>query len=124
MQMELSELKPPQRTRKQLQELIGLLNWLRSFATVTASMTHLSPKNKFRWTAATDEAFRQVKQQFRNCHTLSRLKPDRPLFVQTDTGRDGLGPLPEESSGEGEARLGRWHYVEDPGQAVRRGGRT
>ncbi|XP_063216590.1 uncharacterized protein LOC134527652 [Bacillus rossius redtenbacheri] len=75
-QLELIEEKQAPKTRKQLQKLMGLLNWLRSFvpdfATITAPMTDLlSPKAKFRWTPAADKALRQVNDRFRNCHTLS-----------------------------------------------------
>ncbi|XP_063240892.1 LOW QUALITY PROTEIN: uncharacterized protein LOC134541400 [Bacillus rossius redtenbacheri] len=109
-QLELIEEKQAPKTRKQLQKLMGLLNWLRSFvpdfATITAPMTDLlSPKAKFRWTPAADNALRQVKYRFRNCHTLSRLKPDQPIFVQTDASQEGMGAMLYQVDGDGVRRV-------------------
>ncbi|XP_063218588.1 uncharacterized protein LOC134528851 [Bacillus rossius redtenbacheri] len=109
-QLELIEEKQAPKTRKQLQKLMGLLNWLRSFvpdfATITAPMTDLlSPKAKFQWTPAADKALRQVKDRFRNCHTLSRLKPDQPIFVQTDASQEGMGAVLYQVDGDGVRRL-------------------
>ncbi|XP_063241131.1 uncharacterized protein LOC134541547 [Bacillus rossius redtenbacheri] len=53
----------------------------------------LSLKTKFRWTPAMDEALRQVKDWFRNCHMLSCLVPDRPIFVQTDANQKGMAAV-------------------------------
>ncbi|XP_063218574.1 uncharacterized protein LOC134528834 [Bacillus rossius redtenbacheri] len=109
-QLELIEEKQAPKTRKQLQKLMGLLNWLRSFvpdfATITAPMTDLlSPKAKFRWTPAADKALRQVKDRFRNCHTLSRLKPDQPIFVQMDASQEGMGAVLYQVDGDGVRRV-------------------
>ncbi|XP_063235238.1 uncharacterized protein LOC134538105 [Bacillus rossius redtenbacheri] len=112
-QLDLIDSKQAPRTRKQLQKLMGLLNWLRSFiphlATITAPMTDLlSPKSKLWWTTAAEQALTAVKQRFRECHNLSRLDPDEPIFVQTDASQEGMGAVLYQEGGDGERRVAEY----------------
>ncbi|XP_063218582.1 uncharacterized protein LOC134528843 [Bacillus rossius redtenbacheri] len=68
----------------------------------------LSPKAKFQWTLAADEALCQVKDSFRNCHTLSRLTPERPIFVQTDASQEGMCAVLYQVDGDGVRRVNKY----------------
>ncbi|XP_063230382.1 uncharacterized protein LOC134535242 [Bacillus rossius redtenbacheri] len=96
--------------RKELQRLMGLLNWLRSFipdfATVTAPITDLlSPKMKYRWTAEADHALAAIKSLFQKSHVLSHIAPGEPLYLQTDTSKVGMGAVLYQVGPDGEQRV-------------------
>ncbi|XP_063238310.1 uncharacterized protein LOC134539891 [Bacillus rossius redtenbacheri] len=68
----------------------------------------LSPKSKFWWTTAAEQALTAVKQRFRECYTLSRLDPDEPIFVQTDASQEGMGAVLYQEGGDGERRVAEY----------------
>ncbi|XP_063217106.1 uncharacterized protein LOC134527946 [Bacillus rossius redtenbacheri] len=93
--LDLIAAKQAPRTRKQLQRLL-----------VTAPMTDfLSPKTKYRWTAEADHALNTVKRLFRESHTLARLRPDEPLYLQTDASQVGMGAILYQLGPDGERRV-------------------
>jgi hypothetical protein len=86
------------KTRKQLKAFMGLVGWLREFipraAEVCAPLTNLlSTKNRWKWTTAAEEAFQKIKEATKNLQPLHRPDSTRPLILQTDASKIGLGAV-------------------------------
>ena len=91
----LQDLLTPQ-TQKQLQSLLGLVNYLQPFLPdIAAKTTFLREQvSKWDWTLSTDSAFQQLKQWI--CKTLLKTtlayyNRSQPLSIQTDASEYGLG---------------------------------
>jgi hypothetical protein len=88
---------PTPRSRKDLRGFFGVCGWLReyvpNFATVALPLTALLAKGPWKWTEATEKAFREVKALFAGPLTLYQPDPYRRLVLQTDACKTGMGAV-------------------------------
>lgn len=103
------ETRPP-RSRKELQEFLGLCGWISeyvlNFYQVAAPVTALiSTKKPYKWTPEADTAFEAIKELFRRPLRVHRLLPDRRFYLQTDAADAGIGSVVYQLGDNGEKRI-------------------
>lgn len=89
----IQECVPP-KNKKQLQSIIGMLNWLRDYvpraAEIMAPLTSVLSRKPFSWTKEDTKNLDKVKEAFRELESLHRPNKNLPLILQTDASGIGL----------------------------------
>lgn len=88
----------PPKTRKQLRQFLGLINWLRDYvprcAELIAPLTDLlSTKRTYRWDLKAQEAFERVKNELSRPLHLHRPDFKLPFTLQTDASGEGISAV-------------------------------
>ena len=91
----IQEMPPPQ-CKKQVQSLIGMVNYLSKFSARLSELAeplHELSKEKvpFNWGPEHDEAFRLIKREIMATPILAYYNPSKPTILQTDASCKGLG---------------------------------
>eukprot|EP00102_Acyrthosiphon_pisum_P018369 XP_008190098.1 PREDICTED: uncharacterized protein K02A2.6-like [Acyrthosiphon pisum] len=91
----IKNLKPPN-NRKELQRLLGFINYVRSFipnfSELTAPLRNLLKKNtEWQWTSNQMLALERIKEKLMNAPVLSSFDPNKSITIQTDSSQSGLG---------------------------------
>lgn len=81
---------------KDLQKILGTINYLRNFiphlAELTQPLRDLLRKNAcFEWTATHTKALDKIKDAIQNSSILHTFNPDIPIVIQSDASKYGLG---------------------------------
>lgn len=82
-----------------VQVFLGFTNFYRRFiegySRISAPMTALLRKQAkpFRWTAAADEAFRKLRQQFLQAPVLRHFDPELPIRLETDASAHAISAI-------------------------------
>lgn len=89
---------PVSKTKKNIQEFMGLVNYLRKFCKNLAEparlLTRLTKKNvKFTWPESSARAFDEIKHTVQNLPILRNIDYDstEPIWVITDASKSGIG---------------------------------
>lgn len=94
---------------KQLQYFLGLCGWLREYvprySDLTAPLTDLVGKKKFRWTPLTQQAIDRLKQELSKPLKLSRPHPDWPYVLHTDACSWGMRAVLYQTTPEGDKNI-------------------
>ncbi|ETO00778.1 hypothetical protein RFI_36662, partial [Reticulomyxa filosa] len=82
--------------KKQLEQLLGLVQWIARFipniANVTAELSKLRKKNKkWKWGSIHEDAFTQLKKAIENTQLLRHPKQNDPFIVQCDASEVAVG---------------------------------
>ena len=124
---------PTPKTKRQIQQFMGLVNYLRKFipnlAPHATVLTRLTRKNiPFKWTTIEQTAFEMIKNLTKNCLSLKPLDYESgiPIWLTTDASSTGIGavlsqghdwkdshPVAFESRGyrgNEEKKQGEWNY--------------
>ena len=85
-----------QKTAKQLQRFLGLMNWfrkfIRGFSAITKCLYKLVKKViKFQWEAEHQHAFDELKSSLINSEALAFPRYDLPFYVSVDRSSKGIG---------------------------------
>ena len=88
-------MKPP-RDRNELQTVLGMITYLSRFAPslseITTPMRSLTRENtEFIWDSSQQQAFYKVKQTITQAPVLAYYDPHKPLTLQVDASKHGLG---------------------------------
>ena len=88
-------MEPP-RDRNELQTVLGMITYLSRFAPslseITTPMRSLTRENtEFVWDSAQEQAFDKVKQTITQAPVLAYYDPHKPLTLQVDASKHGLG---------------------------------
>lgn len=89
------ELKAP-KSKVELQRILGLINYLRSFipnlASVSSQIRQLLKKNvEFQWLPVHEEKFKEIKNLISNPPVLGSFDENKQITIQSDASKDGLG---------------------------------
>ncbi|KAI5707546.1 hypothetical protein M8J77_004691 [Diaphorina citri] len=91
--MAIQNIQPP-KTKRQLQSIIGTMNWLRDYlpkaAEVMAPLTSIIARKPFSWTEKDSVELEKIKERFKNLDPLHRPKANLPMILQTDASGLGL----------------------------------
>lgn len=90
--MQLAEPK----NKKELQRILGMINYLREFipnmADLTSSFRQLLKNNVvFYWSKIHTEALNKLKAVIANLPLLNHFDPEKEIIIQSDASKDGLG---------------------------------
>jgi hypothetical protein len=91
----LRELRSP-KTKKELQRRMVMFNYMCSFipefATISAPLRELF-KNEvtFMWLPSHEKAYKALKEQIANAPVLVGFDRDKPIILQCDASKDGVG---------------------------------
>ncbi|XP_062003261.1 uncharacterized protein LOC133720801 [Rosa rugosa] len=98
----------PPRTKKELQRLLGKINFLRRFISNSAGKIHpfsallkLQGQTEFVWEAKHQEAFDRIKAYLANPPVLVPPKPDQPLKLYVSAAETSIGSLLAQNDEEG-----------------------
>ena len=88
-------MKAP-RDRNELQTVLGMITYLSRFAPslseITTPIRSLTRENtEFVWDSAQEQAFDKVKQTITQAPVLAYYDPHKPLTLQEDASKHGLG---------------------------------
>lgn len=88
-------LKPPT-SKKELQRLLGFINYVRSFipnfSELTAPIRNLLKKDSvWEWTGNQTKALNLIKDRLTKSPVLSSFDPSKSITIQTDSSQSGLG---------------------------------
>lgn len=91
----IKDMAPPE-NKSELETLLGMINYLSRFAPSLAEITSplrelLGKSVEFYWGKPQAEALVKVKQIITQAPVLGYYDPDKPLVLQTDSSRSGLG---------------------------------
>ena len=91
----ITEMPPPQ-SKKQVQSLIGMINYLSKFSAHLSELVEpireLAKKRvPFKWGPEHDEAFNLLKKEITAAPILAYYNPKKPTVLQTDASCKGLG---------------------------------
>jgi hypothetical protein len=97
---------------KQLRRFLGMASWCRNFvegfANIAAPLTSLQKLNTaWQWTTVEQAAFDTLKNKLQDSSVVTIFDPLKPITVQTDASKDGLGAVllqPDER--------GKWQPIE------------
>ncbi|ETN98257.1 hypothetical protein RFI_39253 [Reticulomyxa filosa] len=83
------------KTKKQLERLLGLVQWIAKFipniAALTVELTKLRRKNaKWSWTDVHDKAFEKLKEAVANTQLLRHPRQNEPFIVQCDASNEAI----------------------------------
>ena len=89
------EMPPPQ-CKKQVQSLIGMVNYLSKFSAWLSELAKpicklSKEKLPFNWGPEHDEAFQLIKKEIMASPILAYYNPNKPTILQTDASCKGLG---------------------------------
>ncbi|GKT25050.1 Transposon Ty3-I Gag-Pol polyprotein, partial [Aduncisulcus paluster] len=92
---DLKDLQPP-KSKKQVQQALGLFNYYRSFvrnfADIVAPLRDLTKKMvKFSWSDQCQKAFEMVKEAILKKTLMFHIDYKKELFLQTDASDNGIG---------------------------------
>ena len=91
----IKEMPPPQ-SKKQVQSLIGMINYLSKFSACLSELAepiHELAKERvpFNWGPEHNEAFSLIKKELTAAPILAYYNPKKPMVLQTDASCKGLG---------------------------------
>lgn len=116
---------PRPKNVKSLRGFLGLTGYYRRFikryGILSKPLTQLLKKGQFLWNTAAEEAFLQLKQLMSNTPILAVLDFSRPLIIETDACKSGVGavlmqdgkPIAYLSKALGEKHLGLSTYEKE-----------
>src|SRR6195952_3899516 len=87
------------KNKKQLQEFLGVVNYISQFiphlASITAPLTSLTGTEEFVWTATHDQAMENVKRAAAHNEIMKPLDHESalPIWLITDVSDTGVGPM-------------------------------
>ena len=87
---------PPPQCKKQVQSLIGMVNYLSKFSAQLSELAEpiwelSKEKVPFNWGPEHDEAFHLIKKEIMAAPILAYYNPNKPMILQTDASCKGLG---------------------------------
>lgn len=83
---------PVPTNKKELQQYLGLTNWLREYIPqFTDASTPLTGKARLDWNQTHQTAFDTLKRLLGQSLQLKRPRPDKPFFLQTDASQHDSG---------------------------------
>lgn len=82
--------------KKQLQRILGMINYLREFIPNMADLTScirelLKNEVMFSWTKVHTDAFNKIKAIISDLPELKHFDPEKQVVIQSDASKDGLG---------------------------------
>ena len=91
----IKEMPPPQ-SKKQVQSLIGMINYLSKFSTRLSELAEpirelVKERVPFNWGPEHDEAFSPIKKELTAAPILAYYNPKKLTVLQTDASCKGLG---------------------------------
>ena len=91
----ITEMLPPQ-SKKQVQSLIGMINYLSKFSARLSELAEpicelTKERVPFNWGPEHDEAFNLIKKEITAAPILAYYNPKKPTVLQTDASCKGLG---------------------------------
>ncbi|MGL5707932.1 MAG: reverse transcriptase domain-containing protein [Aeromonas sp.] len=90
---------PPPKTMRQLQKILGFLNWFRPFipnlSTILVPITDKTQKNshKFEWTLQDKKIIDSVYEKIENATILSYPNFNEPFYLDVDASEKGIGSI-------------------------------
>ena len=98
--MDLSKIEavadwPPPKNKKQVQQFLGLGNWLRRFvkgySAIVKPLTRLTGDVEWEWTSIEQEAFEDIKKRLTSAPVLTIPNDDDPFRIETDASNFATG---------------------------------